>query len=131
MATKKRPAAGPARGSAAAQQRVAAMREAEAKATRQRRLVTIAVVGVLVLAVVGIGIWGLLGAAKKPNANDKVGTPSVAFAPVSIQSQQPIFLGAANAPNTIELYTDYHCKYCKMFEDEYEVKASEGALIGQ
>jgi protein-disulfide isomerase len=90
----------------------AARLAAEQAAQRRRdRRILVAAVTVLVVLVVGGGVglqfWRThrLPAAAAPSV-------LVGDAPQSVTDGQPIRLGAAGAPVTVQLYEDFHCPHC-------------------
>ncbi len=104
----------PARGRAAARERIAARRAAEQVAERQRRsrrlrLLTGAAVAALV--VVAVVVTVVVQSARTDTADavapagTAAGTAGTAFA-----------LGSADAPVTVDVYEDYLCPACRAFE---------------
>ncbi len=139
MATKKRPTSGAPSGARA---RLIAEREARAAAERsKRRMIGALVAAVVLVLVIGIGVYGWWQSNKAPTAAAPTGAGSsvaasgaagsaapsggaasvapVAFAPVVIAADKGVRIGAADAPNVVSIYLDFHCSHCGEFEDQY------------
>lgn len=98
--------------------------------TKERRLM-----GLIALVVVVLLVGGGLGfqtwrTSRSPSVSDAVATPSVAFAPFTITASEPIVLGAADAPRTVTLYEDFHCPHCADFEEELGPVVTEAQNSG-
>ncbi|MBA3530189.1 MAG: thioredoxin domain-containing protein [Propionibacteriaceae bacterium] len=90
--------------------------ELTARRARERRLLAIVAVGVVIL-VVGGGIG--LQAWRTQRAPSAVPARAASFAPVTIENGRPIVLGKAEAPVRVQLYEDFHCPHCADFETEF------------
>ncbi len=83
-------------------QRLRAQREAAAKRARAAMITRFAVIGVVVIALVGAVVWAVTTAMKPQTITSGAGY-SVTF-------------GQDSAPVTVEIYQDYMCSYCGIFE---------------
>ena len=101
-----------------------------AERRRKERKVLIAAAVVLVLVVgggIGVQFW-------RTHRAPTAGTPteSVEFAPVTVEPEKPVVLGAANAPVTLTVFADFHCPHCvefeKMFGETISAEQQEGRV---
>lgn len=110
MNQRKKQPTGSARERARQQQELAARRKKE-------RTILIAAVLALVLLVgggIGVQYW-------RTNRAPSADTPpeSVEFAPVTVEEEKPVVLGAAGAPVTLTVFADFHCPHCVEFEEMF------------
>lgn len=117
---------GPSRHSAAQARQAAADRARLEAHRRQRRLVLLVGLAVM-LVVVGIGV----GFQIRETYRAPVAGPAVAAGrPVSVTAGRPISWGAPDAPVTVDLWADFHCPHCVEFEDRYGALLSRGVADG-
>jgi len=83
-------------------QRLRAQREAAAKRARAALITRIAVIGVVVVAVIGAVTWAV-AAATAPKTN-------------SDTTDYAITIGQDSAPVTVDVYQDFMCSACGLFE---------------
>ena len=103
------------RPSAAEQARLQA--ELVARHKRERQLLALAAIGLVVLLVaggVGLQAWRT---SRPPTAVPAVADP--AETPVPILPGQPLRFGRPGAPVRVALYEDFHCPHCADFEEEF------------
>ncbi len=112
----RRPSAGPSRSSNRNAQEAARLAaELTARRRRDRRVLLVLVLGLVVL-VVGGGI----GVQAYRTKREPVAIPAVALseAPQPVADGQPVRFGADGAPVKVTLYEDFHCPHCADFETE-------------
>jgi protein-disulfide isomerase len=80
---------------------------------RQRRILGVVVVAVVVLLVGGLVGYRAWHSGRAPEA--PAAQPS--FGPVQLTDGQPIRLGRASAPVTVTLFEDFDCPHCGDFEE--------------
>jgi protein-disulfide isomerase len=87
-------------------QRLRAEQERAAREARVRRVITFGGLGVVAVAVIGLIIWGVIGAtsAARQNAGDKI---SATYA---------VVIGKDTAPVTVDVFQDFMCPVCGEFE---------------
>lgn len=88
-----------------------------AERRRKERKILIAAVLVLVLVVgggIGFQYWRT---HRAPSAGP--GGDSVEFAPVTVEPEKPLVLGAEGAPVTLTVFSDFHCPHCAQFEQMF------------
>lgn len=104
-------------------ERAAAIRAAQARNERNRRLAIAAVVVVVLGAVVAAGAWfGGGGSDKTPAATD---LPPVAAGAASLK------MGDADAPVKIVIYEDFLCPFCRELESSTREFLQENADQGK
>ncbi len=113
---------------AAAQQRIAEKRAAEARARaqaqRRRRQVVAGAVTALVVIAALVVVFVV--------QTSRTATSSHAAKPAhTVSNGQVVEVGQASAPTTIDLYFDYQCPNCKMFEDQNGAKLDSLIAGGQ
>ena len=112
----RRPDRGTSGGSARAREAARLAAEQADRRRRERRVLVAVVVAVVVLVVgggIGVQAWR---SNRAPSA--AVPATAVSEAPQQLTDGQPIRLGAAGAPVTVQLYEDFHCPHCVEFEEE-------------
>lgn len=87
-------------------QRLRAEQEQAAREARVRRIITFGGLGVIGVVVIGLIVWGVLGAmnAAKQNAGNKI---SATYA---------VVVGKDDAPVTLDVFQDFMCPVCGEFE---------------
>lgn len=100
---------------AAAQRRIAEKRAAEARARAQAQRRRRQVIGGVVAAVVVIVALVVVVVVQ----NQRTSTSAHVAKPAhTVSNGQVIEVGPASAPTTVDMYFDYQCPNCKMFEDQ-------------
>ena len=103
-------------------QRAAELREATRRAERRKRRLTIGVAASLVLLVgAGIGVQATRSTADRP-ATVPSGTTADGFG---------VMIGAADAPVLVELFEDFMCPACGLFEEAAGAELREMTADGQ
>lgn len=109
-----------------AKDRLIAQREAEARATRERRRTTAITLAVVVLLIGGAGLYGWYATHKQPVADAVPSTSASvsastrrAYAAVKVTDSTGLKVGYADAPNTVTIYSDFACSHCQEFEAAY------------
>jgi protein-disulfide isomerase len=118
-------------GKALARERVALMRQEQARRTRRNRLWTIygSVAGVLVIAVAAAFI---VQNATKPSTPALVPVGAVADTTggVSAANGMAIPIGESNAPVKLTVYEDFRCPDCKQYESTFEASYKQLLAAG-
>jgi protein-disulfide isomerase len=104
-------------------ERAAAIRAAQARRERNRRLAIIAGVVVLLGAIIAGGAWYGSGSGDKPSTGTK--TPPVAAGTASLE------MGDPNAPVKIVIYEDFLCPFCRELESSTRDFLRENAAKGK
>jgi protein-disulfide isomerase len=104
-------------------ERAAAIRAAQARRERNRRLAIIAGVVVLLGAIIAGGAWYGSGSGDKPSTGTK--TPPVAAGTASLE------MGDPNAPVKIVIYEDFLCPFCRELESSTRDILRENAAKGK
>jgi len=116
----------PSRPSAAEKLRLQA--ELAERRRRERRILALVALAVALLVAGGIG----LQAWRANRAPSAVPAPASASAsPVAVTNGQPLVFGATDAPVTLRLYEDFHCRHCADFEEEFGPVIEEARSTGQ
>ncbi|MEU9623574.1 MULTISPECIES: DsbA family protein [unclassified Streptomyces] len=102
---------------AAARERLRAERERQAKKDKARRQIIVGVSIVGVLAVVGVGTWGVMQ-LNKPSHWDAAKDAKNVTAPKNTSGENgtTVVIGKSTAKKTLELYEDSRCPICATFE---------------
>lgn len=83
---------------------------------RERRILALVAVGIVVLLVAGgIGFQ----AWRTSRGPDATPSASGSATPVQLVDGQPVVFGSATAPVKIDLYADFHCPHCADFEEKF------------
>jgi protein-disulfide isomerase len=83
---------------------------------RDRRILALVAVGIVVLLVAGgIGFQ----AWRTSRGPSGVPSASTSATPVQLVNGQPVVFGSGDAPVRIDLYEDFHCPHCADFEERY------------
>jgi protein-disulfide isomerase len=104
-------------------ERAAAIRAAQARKERNRRIAIIAGVVVLLGAIVAGGAWYGSG------GNDK--TPTVSGGPPVAAGTASLKMGKADAPVKIVIYEDFLCPFCRELESSTRDFLRENAAKGK
>ncbi len=80
-------------------------REQEARERKVRNIITFSILGVAVLAIVGVVVGVALTAAKPPVSDNDATT-----------GDYSVVVGKADAPVTLTIFQDFMCPYCGDFE---------------
>jgi protein-disulfide isomerase len=104
-------------------ERAAAIRAAQARRERNRRLAIIAGVVVVLGAIIAGGAWYGSGSGDKPSTGTK--TPPVAAGTASLE------MGDPNAPVKIVIYEDFLCPFCRELESSTRDFLRENAAKGK
>jgi len=95
-------------------------REQEAKERKVRNLITFGILGVALLAIVGVIVAVVISSRNAPVANNGG----------AATGDYTLVVGEADAPVTISIYQDYMCPFCGMFEranrDDMATMVSDG-----
>lgn len=81
-------------------------REQQAKERRVRNIITFSILGVAVLAIVGVIVAVVLSSRNTP----------VAQGGGAVTGNYSVVVGKEDAPVTLTIYQDFMCPYCGMFE---------------
>jgi protein-disulfide isomerase len=114
--------------SRSARERAKLQQEQAARRARERRvlgIVALALVLVVVGGIVGVQFWRT---GRTPSA---VPSTSSTLAPVTITDGKPIVLGSASALHRMRLYEDFHCTHCAEFEEEFGPIITEAQDAGR
>lgn len=101
--------------------RTAALREAQARADRQRRLTVIGAVVAVLVVIVGVGFW--VQSTRDTTGDAPAATPSGT-------ADYSIFVGDEAAPTTITVYEDLQCPACRDFEQATGDQVATGIESG-
>lgn len=105
-----------------ARERARQAAEQAARRKKERRVLVLSAVGLLVLAlIVGVGIQ-LWRYNKAPEAT--AAAPN-GFKSVSIQPDTPVMLGKEGAKVTLTVYSDFLCPHCQDFEHAFSPTLSQ------
>jgi protein-disulfide isomerase len=104
-------------------QRAAAIRAAQVRKERNRRLAVIIGIVVLLSAIVAGGAWLGAGGNDKPSTTGD--TPPVTAAAASLQ------MGDADAPVKVVIYEDFLCPFCRELESSTRDFLQENAAKGK
>ncbi|MFJ2642220.1 DsbA family protein [Streptomyces sp. NPDC087511] len=101
----------------AARERLRAERERQAKKDKVRRQVIVGLSIVGVLAVVGVGTWGIMQ-MNKPSHWEAAKDEKKVTAPKNTSGENgtTVVIGKSSAKKTLELYEDSRCPVCATFE---------------
>ncbi|MFH8516006.1 thioredoxin domain-containing protein [Streptomyces gelaticus] len=102
---------------AAARERLRAERERQAKKDKARRQIVVGVSIVGVLAVVGLGTWGVMQ-LNKPSGWEAAKDAKNVTAPKNTSGKDgtTVVIGKSSAKKTLELYEDARCPICATLE---------------
>ncbi|MBO9523247.1 MAG: thioredoxin domain-containing protein [Nocardioidaceae bacterium] len=103
-------------------ERAAAVRAAQERKERNRRIGLIAAIVVLLGAIVAGGAWYSAGGSDKPGTT---ADPAVAATPTAI------VVGEASAPVKLTVYEDFLCPFCRQLESETRDFLRESAASGK
>lgn len=92
-------------------QRAAAVREAQARQERNRRMAIVGGVVVVLAAIVAMGFWAGGGTGSNPS-----GTPTAATGDVRAGDHSLIVGSNPDAPVKVVVYEDFLCPYCRELE---------------
>ncbi|WP_214416908.1 DsbA family protein [Sphaerisporangium fuscum] len=107
-----------------ARERIKAQRELERKQEQRRRLATIITVVVVALVAVGGGWWYV--------QSGKSETLSGQLAPITVQSDGTIVMAKPGVEKPVlDVYEDFQCPACKMFEETSSATVKNMAAAGQ
>jgi protein-disulfide isomerase len=104
-------------------ERAAAVRAAQARKERSRRLAVIVGIVVLLGAIVAGGAWYASGGDDDPAISGK--TPPVAAGAASLQ------MGDADAPVKVVIFEDFLCPFCRELENSTRAFLQENADAGK
>lgn len=99
-----------------ARERARQAAEQAARRKKERKILILSAVGLLVLALVagvGIQLWRYNRAPEAEAAGPN------GFQNVSIQPNTPVMLGKAGAKVTLTVYSDFLCPHCQDFEEQF------------
>jgi protein-disulfide isomerase len=114
--------------SRSARERAKLQQEQAARRARERRvlgIVALALVLVVVGGIVGVQFWRT---GRTPSA---VPSTTSTLDPVTITTGKPIVLGSAGAAHRMRLYEDFHCAHCAEFEEEFGPTITEAQNAGR
>lgn len=86
-------------------QRLRAEQEKAAREARVRRIITFSGLGVVVIAVVGLVVWGVISATNAAKQTNK-----------GISATYAAVIGKDSAPVTLDVFQDFMCPVCGEFE---------------
>lgn len=95
---------------------------------RQRRILTGAVIGLVLLVVAGLGGMQLWRTHRSPQAPGRAQPSAPAAKP---EAGEPITFGSSSAPVTISVYEDFQCPHCQNFESEVGGTVSDLVRAGR
>jgi protein-disulfide isomerase len=104
-------------------QRAAAIRAAQARKERNRRVALMAGIVVLLGAVVAAGVWYGGGSADTPTASST--TPTLTAGPATLE------MGNPKAPVKVVIYEDFLCPFCRELENSTRTFLQENAAKGK
>jgi protein-disulfide isomerase len=94
-----------------------ALRAEQAKQrTRDRRILVLVSIGVVVLLIAGVTGFQAWRTSRGPSG---VPSASSSATPVALVNGQPVVFGSADAKVLLDLYEDFHCPHCADFEERY------------
>jgi protein-disulfide isomerase len=108
------------RESAAA--RAAAVRAQQASAERRRNLFIVGGVAVLILVIVGVGLF---------IQNQRDTTGEAAVDPAGVTDTYGVVIGDTDAPKTITIYEDLQCPICHEFETATKTQLRQAVTDGK
>ena len=91
-------------------------REQQAKERKIRNLITFSILGVAVLAIVGVIVAVVVSSTKAPEVTGGG----------AVTGDYAVTAGDPNAPVTLTIYQDFMCPYCGMFERGNRADLSPG-----
>ena len=102
--------------------RTTALREAQARADRRRRLSIIGAVVAVLVVIVGVGYW--VQSSRDTTGDVPAATPS------GVTDDYAVLVGAEDASTVITVYEDLQCPVCREFEDATSDQVAKGIESG-